>query len=181
MQNQYQYQNIKPDNDAAFLTPLVAMAGHLLCNTAESIIDNVFRPTVHPQPGSVVWCELAFGTAEHSGIYVGDNTIVHLNGDGYVECVSPDMFLDRLDGFNTAFTIYVSGKDSDAVGNNIVSQWALDKVGEKLDYNLLTNNCHRFTSGCLTGNFDNDDVLMCLLKITVRQELGSDSWYAWER
>ena len=91
------------------------------------------------------------------------------------------MFLDRLDGFNTAFTIYVSGKDSDAVGNNIVSQWALDKVGEKLDYNLLTNNCHRFTSGCLTGNFDNDDVLMCLLKITVRQELGSDSWYAWER
>ncbi len=55
-------------------------------NFAESFIDNVFRDKVdEPAIGSVVYCDLVAGFADHSGIYIGNNEIVHLNGDGWVE------------------------------------------------------------------------------------------------
>jgi cell wall-associated NlpC family hydrolase len=60
---------------------------------------------VSPVVGSVVYCDLAL-TTEHSGIYVGENQIVHLDGDGDIQIVSPDDFLARLDGFNLAMSSY---------------------------------------------------------------------------
>ena len=47
-------------------------------------IDAFFIHSVRPAVGSVVYCNLSM-VAEHSGIYVGDGQIVHLNGNGRME------------------------------------------------------------------------------------------------
>ena len=62
------------------------------------------RSCTEPAPGTPVYCNLAI-VVEHTGIYIGDNEIVHLNGDGNIETVSPQEFLARLDGDNPAKTI----------------------------------------------------------------------------
>jgi len=61
-----------------------------IINTMESIVDNTFRDKVKESKiKSVVYCDLFFGFAEYSGIYVGNNEIVHLNGKGKIEIVNP--------------------------------------------------------------------------------------------
>ncbi|ELT0935742.1 hypothetical protein R7Y08_004580 [Enterobacter roggenkampii] len=75
-----------------------------LFSLAESFADNVIRDTVdEPATGGIVWCELAGGYATHSGIYIGNNRIVHLSGDGEVLCSDRKGFMARLDGHYLLF------------------------------------------------------------------------------
>ena len=152
----------------------------LASNLAESFMDNVLKKRVTPAVGSVVYCELVFDMASHSGVYVGDNRIVHLDGSGKIEIVSAKEFLKRLDGFNSAISIYVSCKDSVPVGSEEIAKRALDMAGNSLDYNLVFNNCHKFTSGCVTGDFDNSDIILEKLKSKVNLKIGADNWLVWE-
>lgn len=145
-------------------------------NLVESFVDNVIRDNVTPKPGSVVYCDLAFGYAEHSGIYVGNNKIVHLNNKGIIETVSPKEFIDGT----TAISIYVSSSSGTSDGDESVAQRALDAVGRQRDYNVILDNCHQFSSGCLTGNFDNTDNFLWMLKDTTQKRLGSDEWRVWD-
>ena len=69
-------------------------------------IDAFFIHSVRPAVGSVVYCNLAV-VAEHTGIYVGNNKIVHLNGNGRIEKVSAESICERFHGKNPAFTIFL--------------------------------------------------------------------------
>lgn len=151
-----------------FVTPALSVG--------ESFIDHVFRDKVLPKQGSVVYCDLAFGYMEHSGIYVGNDEIVHLNRHGRIEKVSAEQFISR-----TAISIYVSSSNGCAVGSDEVCRRALSMVGQTRDYNVLRNNCHQFTSGCLTGNFENRSRLLSLLKMQSKKALQADEWRVWER
>lgn len=146
----------------------------------DSIIDNKVRLKVQPKVGSVVFCGLAFNQVEYTGIYIGDNKIAHLNGNGMVEAVTPKEFLKRLNGFNAALSIYVSCINEKSVGSAAVVRRARNKIGTKLNYSVVSNNCHKFTSGCLTGNFDNTDTWFCELESTVKRELGLNKWRVWK-
>lgn len=148
---------------------------------ARSFIDNVIKDTVIPVRGSVVYCGLAFGFAEHSGIYIGNNEIVHLDGSGIIEIVSPQKFLERLGGLNHAMSIYVACNGSTAIGTNAIAKKAKRMVGKNRNYNLVLNNCHQFTSGCITGNFENSDNFLWMLKHTVNKELSTNEWRVWDR
>ena len=139
-----------------------------------------YRESVTPDIGSVVYCSLA-GVVEHSGVYVGANQIVHLNGDGAVESVSEDEFLDRLGGVNLATGIYVSCDDGEAVGSCATANGAEKMLGESRDYNVAINNCHQFCAGCLTGDFENGSNTLSSLKSIARNELGATSWRKWDR
>lgn len=147
-----------------------------IANFAESFIDNVIKDKVTPKAGSVVYCDLVFGYAEHSGIYVGGNKIVHLNKKGIIEKVSPKEFVEET----TAMSIYVSSSRETSDGNPLVAQWALDAIGKQRNYNVILDNCHQFSSGCLTGNFDNSDNFLWMLKHTTQKILGSDEWRVWD-
>ena len=57
--------------------------GHL-DNFVDSFVDNVIRDKVKPEIGTVVYCDLPFGYAEHSWIYIGDGEIVGLEKDGSI-------------------------------------------------------------------------------------------------
>ena len=48
---------------------------------------------VWPEMGSIVYCDLALGYAEHSGVHVGAGQIIHLNGQGKIEMVSVEDFV----------------------------------------------------------------------------------------
>lgn len=148
-----------------------------IINFAESFVDNVIRDKVYPKPGSVVYCDLAFGYAEHSGIYVGNNEIVHLNRHGKIEKVSAKRFIDGT----SAISIYVSSSMNLSDGSEKVAERALNSIGRYRDYNFILDNCHQFSSGCLTGNFENSDNFLWMLKDTAKKVLGSDEWRVWDR
>jgi hypothetical protein len=152
-----------------------------LYSLAESFVDNVIRDKVsEPAIGSVLYCDLAGGLGEHSGIYIGNDQIVHLNGNGRIEIANPYQFLNRLGGNNPAVTIYVSCTEETPVGCKIAAQRARSMVGESRNYNVILDNCHQFTSGCLTGNWENADNFVMFLKLTTSNTLGSNNWRSWE-
>ncbi|WP_213073841.1 hypothetical protein [Acinetobacter sp. WCHAc060033] len=89
--------------------PVVAqgvLVAHAVKHVGEYVIDEI-KGRVQPVRGSVVYCDLTLGNgiAEHTGIYIGNNEIVHLNRHGFIEAVSPKEFLS---GWTTGFNIYVS-------------------------------------------------------------------------
>ena len=90
-----------------------ATATVIACGVTKSAYKN-FDTKVMPKKGSVLYCDLSFGIAEHSGIYVGDNRIVHLNGKGEIEAVSPAEFLSLF----ALQDIYVSCMENSAVGSS---------------------------------------------------------------
>lgn len=139
-----------------------------------------WQDKVTPVPGSVVICDL-MDLVEHSGIYIGDNTIVHLSGNGNIEASSPEKFIARLNGLNKSQFIEVSCCDNFAVGSEEVADRARMMIGTRRNYNLVMDNCHQFTSGCLSGNFENADNFLPFLREEVERVLGGDSWRAWER
>ncbi|GJD22587.1 hypothetical protein RIVM261_075430 [Rivularia sp. IAM M-261] len=146
----------------------------------ESVVDNYIRDTASPIPGSILYCSL-FG-AEHTGIYIGDGQIVELQGklsndSGAIRVTNKGGFIS---GTN-AITIYVAchGDGSNPIGSDVVAQRAKEVVGQKKNYHLLKNNCHMFTSGCITGNFNNSDNLFIDLKNTIRRNYGEFNWRAW--
>lgn len=150
-------------------------------NLSKSFVDNVIRDNVQPVKGSVVYCDLALGYAEHSGIYVGDDSIAHLDGSGRIEIVSPTAFLNRLNGWNSAISIYVSCRGSEAVGAINAAERALRMAGSSRSYNVVLDNCHQFSSGCITGEFDNSDNFLWMLKHTAEKHIYSDTWRVWQR
>ncbi|SEB14537.1 hypothetical protein SAMN05660964_03810 [Thiothrix caldifontis] len=146
-----------------------------ISNMIEGIIDTC-RDRVSPIIGSVLYCDLAFGYMEHSGIYVGNNKIVHLSGSGKIEIVNPKQFVDGGSGCG----IYVSCYDNKAVGSNEVARVAESMVGRKRNYNFILDNCHQFSAGCLTGNFENPCNFLWMLKKETAETIGSNTWRFWD-
>ena len=164
-----------------------AIARTIIMNVAPVVVNSIcgiikatyknFDTKVMPEKGSVLYCDLSFGIAEHSGIYVGDNRIVHLNGKGEIEAVSPAEFLSLF----ALQDIYVSCMENSAVGSERVANHALSMVGKKRNYNFVMNNCHQFTTGCLTEDFENSSKLLTFLKMQAKDTLGADTWHLWDR
>jgi len=145
-----------------------------LYNLMESLYDT-FKDAVMPVPGSVVYCDLAFGFMEHSGIYVGHNKIVHLNGNGQIELVTPKEFISSTSAMN----IYVSCNEYGSTGDHFVAKRARSMIGCQRGYNFIMDNCHQFTSGCLSGNFENSDNFLWMLKMQVSKNIDANSWRFW--
>ena len=131
---------------------------------------------VRPVPGSVVYCDLAFGFAEHSGIYIGDNLIVALEHDGRIVSRSPEGFMEGT----PATRIYVSCRSGRAVGSEKAAERARQMIGSRRDYHVLSDNCHQFCAGCLLGNFENSVNFLSMLQMECKMVLGADSWGVWD-
>lgn len=156
-----------------------------LTNFVESFIDNVIRDTVAtPAIGSVVYCDLLldmFTDIKHTGIYIGAGQIVHLNGDGEIEVVSPQQFLKRLDGRNPAISVYTScRRGARPHGLEGAARRARQAIGERRDYSLFSRNCHQFTAGCLTGDFNNHYTRFELLRHLAENAFNMEEWRVWD-
>ena len=145
-----------------------------------------FADTVdHLDEGSVVYQDLDVavpglgGVLEHSGIYVGGYKIVSLSHTGEIVEETTREFLESEGAWNRF--VWVSCIGSAAVGKSLVAERAREMVGGTRKYNFAFDNCHQFTSGCLTGDFENTDNLFILLEETVRRKLRFDNWRVWDR
>ena len=141
--------------------------------------DKLFRL----QPGTPVYCNLAGGLAEHSGICIG-RKIVHLDGSGNVICTSPKTFIERKSGSNFAFNIYYAAKrENSPLGNAEIARRAQARVGKHQTYSVWTDNCHGFTLGCITGNFDqHHNYRLGEIANAISEYYGTDDWEwrAWD-
>lgn len=132
--------------------------------------------------GCVVYCDL--GPFEHSGIYLGANSIAHFNGDGVVEKVNPYRFVQNnvkiIKSINVDKPIYVSCKDGISVGGKAIFERACSLIGEVNNYHLIFSNCHNFSSKCITNNLNCSDTFLWQLKDTTQNYLGANEWLVWD-
>lgn len=143
------------------------------------VVDNYAKPTVaEPAVGSIVYCDLLFGLAEHSGVYMGNGQIMHLNRHGIIETVSARSFIKNT----TGLSIYTSCSGTRPVGSYWVADYAnqFKRSIERRKYNVLMDNCHQFSAACLLGEPDNPMNFLWMLKDTARQKLKANSWRVWK-
>ena len=137
-----------------------------------------------PKAGTPVYCKLA-RVAEHTGIYVGDGEIVHLNGDGEIETVSPREFVARWDGLNPVMNLsasiyYAADGEGKALGKRSIAERARSMVGSTRNYQWLLDNCHQFTCGCISGDFENPCNFFWMVEMEIRDKLGLLTWVEWD-
>lgn len=142
-----------------------------------------------PAIGSVIFCKLV-GNAEHTGIFIGhlgeyDKCIVELGGDGEIRLVTPQKFLEGPSGLRlSGIAIYSSCDESgNPIGNYQVADRAKNMIGTTRNYNVAMDNCHQFSCGCLSGNFENSNNFFWMMEDEVKKYLNNDrdiTWRSWE-
>ncbi|MFT5635932.1 MAG: hypothetical protein ACI89T_001387 [Cognaticolwellia sp.] len=103
---------------------------------------------IKPIVGAIVCCGIG-GVLEHSGIWIGDNTIIEVDGNGLVKAVSAQRFTHTRSGKG----IFIA---CDSLGTPLASELAAQKAIAQLyqviDYHLFDNNCHQFISQCFKSD-----------------------------
>ncbi|TKF78090.1 hypothetical protein FCV62_13680 [Vibrio kanaloae] len=159
------------------MNPYHAIGSFVVGSLSKSLIQNLFWKTDGPVRGSIVYCDLAFGTAEHSGVYMGNGRIIHRNGKGLIEAASIRQFLADT----TALSIYVScNAQGRAVGNESTAQIAGAMLGVQTDYSLLNENCHQFCSHCLSGDIFSNTFTLTQLKRDAHAHIKASHWRVWD-
>lgn len=164
----------------------------LPANIVEHVFDNYIFDKVTPIIGSVLYVDfiVAASVIQHSGIYVGNDRIVHLNGDGLVENVSPSEFIGGFGGLKCGSSIYISCNNTNAVGCENAADIALAEVGNSYEYSIVKFNCHQFVSSCIHGFVGGPDYMdfkdriistLTGLKINCRVNIDSNNWRVWDR
>lgn len=126
-----------------------------------------------PVEGSILYTDLVGDYAQHSGVYIGHGRIVDLNRYGEIQIVSPREFMSG----GTGTEIHVSCIGNRAIGSREVARRAYRKVGQRREYHMLLDNCHQFASGCLSGNYENGDIFLWMLKASTVKYFGADNWH----
>ena len=162
------------------------MPGPTIFPSLLGVLIEAFRDKFdQPRIGSVVYCDLFGELAAHSGIYIGRNKIVSVSGSvsgsgrsgsGKAVKESPREFTSG----GTGSTIYVSCKGASPVGDPHVAERALKMVGKSIAYDVVGNNCHRFTFGCLTGDFKSENYTLFQIRMEAEKRLGGDDWRVWD-
>lgn len=116
---------------------------------------------------SIVFCGL-LDSFEHSGIFIGNNSIIELNGDGKIRKISVNKFLTSSALRNNKLYTFVD-KNNIPISTYSFSQRAEKMLNSERNYNVFFDNCHQFTSGCITNNFENADNAFWMLKMTIEK------------
>ncbi|NMP32544.1 hypothetical protein HII17_13340 [Thalassotalea sp. M1531] len=103
---------------------------------------------VKPTVGSIVCCGIG-GILDHTGIWVGDDTIIELDGNGLIKPISPSRFTKERSG-NKIFVACDS--KANPLSSELAAQRAIEQIYQYLDYHLIENNCHQFIWHCIAPN-----------------------------
>lgn len=162
------------------LRSLTLSSGALKLKQMRQRYETAYKQKVKPVPGCILLCDLVAGEY-HSGNYVENKKIVNLEGTGDICLVTPEKFLARMGGLTGAKAIFVScDEDGIPAGSDEVAERALKQVNKKRDYNLLFDNCHQFTAGCLNDDFENSNNFTWMLKRRAEEYLGAVEWLLWD-
>ncbi|HBH7875896.1 TPA: hypothetical protein KDX42_004134 [Vibrio parahaemolyticus] len=149
---------------------------HLFATFYISISEHFFHTTDRPVRGSLVYGDTLLGHLRHSGVYVGDNLIVHKTKQGRIEAVTKPQFLSELNGFS----LYVSCDNQGIpVGDEACALRAQQAIRCVETYSHLTHNSHAFCGYCLTGVKAPHITLLSHLKIEASTYLNAHQWRVW--
>lgn len=99
---------------------------------------------VKPRVGSIVCCGIG-GVLDHTGIWVDDNTIVELDGEGLIKPISVARFTKERSGEN----IFIAcDSEANPLACELAAQTALKQIFQIRDYHVIDNNCHQFIWQC---------------------------------
>ncbi len=120
---------------------------------------SIFSDKVDLLPGSIIVVDLAF-LFEHTGIYVGNDKVVELHGDGSINLISINNFIKggyKILGKSLSLRTGVNIYTASFMGKPIASQNVIDRAMElvnlniDIQYHIFKNNCHMFSGYCFTG------------------------------
>ncbi|SEL05529.1 hypothetical protein SAMN05216262_10570 [Colwellia chukchiensis] len=99
---------------------------------------------VQPCVGAIVCCGIG-GVLEHTGIWIGDNTIVEVDGNGLVKAVSAQRFTKHRSGEK----IFIACDSlAQPLASEKAAELAIAQIYQVRDYHLFDNNCHQFVWQC---------------------------------
>ncbi|MFP4698553.1 MAG: lecithin retinol acyltransferase family protein [Eubacteriales bacterium] len=163
------------------------LLSYMVKKVVTDIVDDELRNIntlneVTPKNGSILICSLGGRRPHnewHSGIYVGYNQIIELQGNGNIRKVSPEQF--KNDGLlRNGNEIYIACNKNGSVLSDVkIAQRAKQKLGSQRNYNVLLDNCHQFSSGCITGDFENANNFKKFLEWTISEELNRGNGVSW--
>ena len=52
-------------------------------------------------------------------------------------------------------------------------------IGMRREYSFIFDNCHQFTAGCLSGDFENSTNFFSFLNDIVRNNISGNEWRVW--
>lgn len=122
---------------------------------------------INLQPGAIVHCDL-YVLVEHTGIYIGNGQIVELTGEGQIRITDFYGFTEGTGAEN----VYAACDGDKLLYSESIKNRALSYVNSSRNYNLLVNNCHKFTAQCVTGNQCNTTTLFSLLEAEIMKHFG---------
>ncbi|MCG9696345.1 lecithin retinol acyltransferase family protein [Shewanella sp. Isolate11] len=102
---------------------------------------------VAPKPGSIVCC-FVFGVIEHTGIWLGEDTLLELHGSGLIRPISSARFLAGRSG--SRIFQACDHQHQPLIADKILIR-AEQAIYQYRDYDLFDNNCHRFVWSCVSG------------------------------
>lgn len=151
--------------------PFPTVASTINAMVASAKIADVYKKhlgdSVHLKPGAIVHCNL-FVAVEHTGIYIGNGQIVELTGEGQIRITDFDGFTEGTGAEN----VYAACDGDKLLYSESIKNRALSYVNSSRNYNLLINNCHKFTAQCVTGNQCNTTTLFTFLEAEIMKHFG---------
>ena len=109
--------------------------------------------------------------ADHSGIYLGYGNVAELDGSGRIMVRYLDDFLKGDRSWRCGEKIYAAYDRSNLkfLADEKFALRAIESLCQIREYAFDTENCHKFTTGCITGNFDNDVIFFSSLEEEIRK------------
>lgn len=104
----------------------------------------VSEQSIKPQVGAIVCCGIG-GILDHTGIWLGDNLIVELAGNGLIKAISSERFINERSGKQIFIACDSKGRP---LVNEAAAQLASQQIYQYRDYHMIDNNCHHFIWQC---------------------------------
>lgn len=128
---------------------------------------------VKPIAGSIICCGIG-GVLDHTGIWVDDDTIVELDGEGLIKPISVARFTKERSGKQ----IFVAcDSTAQPLVSHLAAERALKQIYQYQDYHLIENNCHQFVWQCFSPN---DEPLTTFKELNLRMAKAFDRAIYWD-
>ena len=127
-----------------------------------------------PAVGSVLCCGIG-GILDHTGIWVGDNTIIELDGNGLIKPISANRFTQERSG---QYIFVACDSKAQPLASELAAQRAINQLYTYRDYHLIENNCHQFIWSCFEPQ---DTTLTTFKELNRRLALKFDRKVYWDR
>ena len=133
--------------------------------------------------GSILKVDLSLN-ADHSGIYLGYGNVAELDGSGKIMVRHLDDFLKGDRSWRCGQKIYAAydSKSRTFLAEDKIALRAIKSLCEIRYYGLVSENCHKFSTGCITGDFYSDVTYLFQLEENIRKHFSiRDADFEWKQ